>query len=69
MGNNLQQLAMNMLASNPRIANNPNAMAMVNAIKNNDSQTGQQIAQNLCKSYGVTEEQALNDAKRFFGLR
>lgn len=36
----------------------------VEAIMNGDSQTGGQIAQNICNSMGVTKEQALEMARQ-----
>lgn len=59
--------AQKMIQSNQnRIPNTPWAQAAVNAIMNNDSQAGQQIANNLCNSNGVTREQALQQAGKFF---
>lgn len=40
--------------------NAPWAQAAINAIMNGDAQAGQQIANNLCQSYGLTPDQALN---------
>lgn len=64
----LEDFAMRMLQSNPQIANNPNAQQMVNAICNHDSAAGQQIASNLCNTYGIDRNQAVQEAKRFFGI-
>lgn len=65
---NLQQLAMSLLAKNPNIANNPRAQEMLQTIQNNDSQKGSEIAKNLCNTYGVTPEQAVDSAKKFFNI-
>lgn len=46
------------------IPNTPWAQAAVNAIMNGDSQAGSKIADNLCQTYGVTREQALNEAAK-----
>lgn len=40
--------------------NAPWAQAAITAIMNGDAQTGQQIADNLCQSYGLTRDQAMN---------
>lgn len=40
--------------------NAPWAQAGISAIMNGDAQTGQQIANNLCQSYGLTPDQAVN---------
>ena len=48
--------------------NNPNAREMIECIKNNDSQKGQQIVENLCKSYGISPQDALKQARSFFHI-
>lgn len=63
-----KSLAMSLLSKNPQIANNPNAQELLQVIQNGDSQRGQQIADNLCSTYGVTKEQAIRDAKNFFNI-
>ncbi len=60
---NLQQMAMNIISQNPRIANNPNARAMVDAIRNNDAQAGTEIANNLLQTYGLSKEDGIAQAK------
>lgn len=54
--------------SSPQYAGNPNAKAMVECIRHNDSQRGQEIARNLCQTYGITPEQAVQRARGMFGL-
>lgn len=68
MPNPLINFAMNMMAKNPNIANNPRNAEMFQAIQNGDQAKGEEIARNLCKSYGMTEEEALSKAKQFFGF-
>ena len=65
---NIKDVAMNMIRNNPNVANNPNAQEFINVIQNGDSEKGKQIAQNLCNTYGVTPDQAMTQAKRFFNL-
>lgn len=65
---NLKDFALNMINENPNVVNNPNAKEFLNVIRNNDDVRGKQIAQNLCDSYGLTTDQAVQQAKRFFGL-
>lgn len=67
--NDLKSFAMMMLKQNPNIMNNPQAQHMVSIIQNGDSQQGQQIAENLCKTYGISKEDAIQQAKQFFGMR
>lgn len=68
MSNAIMNFAMNAIAKNPQIANNPQAQDLINVIKSGDSVRGEQIARNLCQSYGVTPEQALDRAAGFFGI-
>lgn len=65
---NLKDFAVNLIGQNPQIANNPNAQGMLQAIQNGDNAKGEQIARNLCDSYGITPDQAVQQAKRFFNL-
>lgn len=41
---NPKDFAMNLIAQNPQIASNPNTQGMIQAIQNNDSAKGEQIA-------------------------
>ena len=66
--NNLQAMAMSMIQQNSNIMNNPNAQELIKVIQSGDAVKGQQIARNLCDTYGVTPEQALNQAKQFFNF-
>lgn len=67
--NDLKSFAMMLLRQNPNIMNNPQAQHMVSIIQNGDSTQGQQIAENLCKTYGISKEDAIQQAKQFFGMR
>jgi hypothetical protein len=55
-----------LLAGNPQLRNNPMAHNALSAIQNGDDATGEQIARNLCESYGITPEEAYAQAMRFF---
>lgn len=68
MSNAIMNFAMNAIAKNPQLANNPQAQELINVIKSGDSAKGEQIARNICQSYGVTPEQALDKATGFFGI-
>lgn len=65
---NMRDMALNLLAQNPNIANNPNAQEFIRVIQNGDSVKGAQIAQNLCDTYGISKEDAIKNAKSFFNL-
>lgn len=64
----IREFALQLIQSSPQVANNPQAQEMIRVIQENDSVRGQQIAQNLCNTYGVSKEEATNKAKNFFGL-
>lgn len=65
---NIRDMALNLLSQNPNVSNNPNAQEFIKVIQNGDSVRGEQIAQNLCNSYGMSKEDALRNAKSFFHL-
>lgn len=56
----LAQRVLQQGAGNIPNQNAPWAQAAINAIMTGDAQSGQQIANNLCQSYGITPDQALN---------
>lgn len=68
MANSMKDFALMMISRNPRVANNPQFKQMIDVIQNGNDEQGQQIAENICKTYGVSKEDALTDAKRFFGI-
>ena len=65
----IQQMAMKILKENPNIANNPNARSMINVIQSGDEKKGQEIAENICKSMGVSKEDAIRQAEQFFHVK
>lgn len=67
-GFNPSQLAMNLINQNPNIASNPQAQELMQIIKSGDSERGEQMANNILNSYGISKEKGLSDAKKFFGL-
>lgn len=64
----MRDMALNLLMQNPNVANNPNAQEFIQVIQNGDSAKGEQIAQNLCNTYGMSKEDAIRNAKSFFHL-
>jgi hypothetical protein len=64
--NNPMSMLLNMAMQNSAIANNPRAQEMLQVIQSGDAQKGQQIAMNLCKTYGVSKEQAVGMATEYF---
>lgn len=69
MINPMINFAMNLLQKNPNVANNPNAQEMIRVIQSGDERTGVQIAENLCRTYGVSREEATDSAMKFFGIK
>lgn len=65
---NPSQLAMNLISQNPSISSNPQAKELLDIISSGDSARGEQMANNILASYGITKEQGISDAKRFFGF-
>lgn len=63
-----RSMAISLISKNPSIANNPQAQNLIRVIQNGDSKKGEEIARNLCNTYGVTPEQAFTQAKNFFGF-
>lgn len=70
MGNNFLENALEMfLRQNNGGKNlNPTQQNYVDVLKSNDANRGEQLARNICKSMGVSEREAYNQAKRFFGI-
>lgn len=54
------------LTSDPAMSKNPIAQGLLEAIKSGDQKKGEEIANNLCKTYGVTPQEACQQAMRFF---
>lgn len=63
---NIQQFALNLINRNPQIAKNPKAQEMIDVIRRGDANAGMQIANNICNTYGISREQAVQDASKFF---
>lgn len=40
----------------------------INTIKSGDSSKGEELATNLCNSMGMSKEQAIAQARQFFGI-
>lgn len=66
--NNLMNFAINLLNHSPNVANNPQAQAMIQVLKTGDASRGEEIARNLCQTYGISPQQAVNQASTFFNL-
>lgn len=63
MNNQMGAVLNFLLKNNPNIQNNPMAQSMLQVIESGNSAQGEQIADNLCRNYGVTREQAVQQAQ------
>lgn len=68
MNNQISNLLSRLINNNPQIQSNPQAKELIDTLQHNDSQKGEQIANNILKTYGLTKEQALEQAKKYFGF-
>lgn len=66
--NTMMDFALNLIQQNPALQNNPNAKEMIEVIRSGDTAKGEQIASNLCKTYGVDKNQAVQQARSFFNV-
>lgn len=64
----LRDFALNLIARNQNVQNNPQAKEFLSVIQNGDSARGEQIANNICNTYGIPKDKALTDAKKFFNI-
>lgn len=68
----ITDIAAQMIQNNPNVQNAPWAQEGINAILNNDSKTGEKLANNILNSMGMTKEQAMQIAQQqnlFGGFR
>lgn len=59
-------LALRQLEQRPDVASNPIAREWLEVVRTGDAQRGEEIARNLCSNSGVTVQQAMEEARRFF---
>lgn len=63
------QAMVNMIKANPAISDNPQMLAYVEVLESGDSKRGEELANNLLETYGMTREDALSQAKAFFHIQ
>ena len=61
-----KMFAMNVLRQNPSISQNPRNQDLLQVIQSGDNTRGQQIDENLCKTYGVKNKQEVNMVTALF---
>lgn len=64
----VRDFALKLLERDPRFASNPQAQNYISIIRSGDADRGEQIARNLCNTYGMTPDQAVSQARAFFHL-
>lgn len=64
-----RNFALGLIGRNPNIANNPQAQEYLGVIQSGDNKKGEEIANNICKTYGITPQEALEQARQFFNLK
>lgn len=65
---NLKQIAIEALKRRQDIANTPQGQQFLQILQSGDDAKGQQMAQNICQSYGMSEEDAVNKVRQFFNI-
>lgn len=60
------QFLISQIQQNSNITNNPQAQSYIQIIQSGDQKKGEEIAQNLLKSYGMTKEQGMAQVRQFF---
>ena len=65
---NPMQFVTQMLSKNPNIVNNPIAQNYLSVLQSGDAKRGEEIANNILRTYGMTKEQALSQVKSYFYL-
>lgn len=66
--NNPIQSMLSMIKASPQIANNPQMLSYIEVLESGDSKKGEELANNLLSTYGVTKEEALQQARSFFRI-
>lgn len=61
---NIFDVVIQFMNKNPQITNTPMGKTFMEALQNRDSSKGEELANNLLESQGMTREQAMNEAKR-----
>ena len=64
--NPIIQALVSRAAADPSITNNPNSRAMLEVLQSGDNKRGEQIANNLLNTYGMTRDEAIRQAREFF---
>lgn len=61
---NIYDFAASLVQNNPNIANSPMGQNFIEALKNRDSQKGEEIANNILQNQGLDRDSAMNDIRQ-----
>lgn len=64
-GMNIPPMVMNMLMNSPQAKNNPMAKQLIQILNSGDNAAGEEMAMNLCNTYGVSKEEAIQQAQQW----
>lgn len=64
----IYEYALDLLKQHPEKANTPMGKELLKVLESKDYSKGEQMAHNICKTYGVEEAKAVEAGKQFFGL-
>lgn len=62
----IEQLALGILQQRPDVANTPQGQQFMQILQSGDKEAGMQMAMNICNSYGMTPQQGVMQAIKFF---
>lgn len=68
MMNPFINMALNMIQNNPNVANNVMGKEFIDILKTGDPKRGIEMAENLCKTNNTTKEEAIKQARSYFGF-
>lgn len=65
--NNMYGALANLLQNRfPNVANSPQGREFIRILNSGDVEAGKNMANNICQSYGVSREEAVNQSVNFF---
>lgn len=63
-----KQFAMNFMSQNRNLPNNPMIQQCTTLIQTANAERGEEMANNILKSYGISKEEGIRMAKQFFHI-
>lgn len=61
---NIYDFAIGLVQKNPDMANSPIGQNFIEALRNRDSQKGEELANNILNAQGIDKNTAMNDIKQ-----